>query len=246
MRIALHSDLHFEHYTAKADILRFIKALDLTDTDVCVLAGDIAQGPSLLQGVLTAFTTEHPDVDFVFVPGNHDFWGTDADTLWAMLDALEAHHPRLHCPNADQPLQLHGRQWHGHTGWYPDTPDAVANARHWPDFQFIGGAYDLIYAERLRWAQYLRFHCSPGDIVVSHMLPSYAGITPRWRGTASNAFFVSDLDDIITNAAPALWLHGHTHDSLDIQLGTTRVVCNPHGYPSTPNPDRQPSLRITL
>jgi hypothetical protein len=26
------------------------------------------------------------------------------------------------------------------------------------------------------------------------------------------------------------WLFGHTHDAMDFQLGSTRLVCNPHGY----------------
>jgi hypothetical protein len=29
---------------------------------------------------------------------------------------------------------------------------------------------------------------------------------------------------------PALWVHGHTHDSYDYWVGSTRVVCNPRGY----------------
>lgn len=31
--------------------------------------------------------------------------------------------------------------------------------------------------------------------------------------------------------APALWVHGHIHRSLDYRVGGTRVVCNPRGYP---------------
>jgi hypothetical protein len=29
--------------------------------------------------------------------------------------------------------------------------------------------------------------------------------------------------------APALWIHGHTHDSFDYLVGPTRIVCNPKG-----------------
>ena len=31
---------------------------------------------------------------------------------------------------------------------------------------------------------------------------------------------------------PRLWIHGHTHESFDYQIGKTRVVCNPRGYAS--------------
>ncbi|QIO36950.1 hypothetical protein [Bradyrhizobium sp. 1(2017)] len=26
------------------------------------------------------------------------------------------------------------------------------------------------------------------------------------------------------------WFHGHVHAPTDYRIGTTRVVCNPHGY----------------
>ena len=27
-----------------------------------------------------------------------------------------------------------------------------------------------------------------------------------------------------------VWMHGHTHSSVDMEIGQTRVVCNPRGY----------------
>jgi hypothetical protein len=35
---------------------------------------------------------------------------------------------------------------------------------------------------------------------------------------------------VIADARPALWVHGHTHDSLDYRIGDTRIICNPFGY----------------
>jgi Icc-related predicted phosphoesterase len=29
---------------------------------------------------------------------------------------------------------------------------------------------------------------------------------------------------------PALWVHGHVHNSSDYRIGRTRIVANPHGY----------------
>jgi hypothetical protein len=28
----------------------------------------------------------------------------------------------------------------------------------------------------------------------------------------------------------SLWIHGHTHESFDYVVNSTRVVCNPRGY----------------
>ena len=37
---------------------------------------------------------------------------------------------------------------------------------------------------------------------------------------------------------PALWIHGHMHDPVDVVLGQTRVLCNPAGYRAYGNEQR--------
>ena len=41
------------------------------------------------------------------------------------------------------------------------------------------------------------------------------------------------MNDFILEHQPRLWIHGHTHESFDYEIGKTRVVCNPRGYAST-------------
>jgi len=56
-------------------------------------------------------------------------------------------------------------------------------------------------------------------------------ITPRYRNSSPNCFFVCpEAEDILRKQSPRLWVHGHTHDSVDYHLGATRVLCNPLGY----------------
>jgi hypothetical protein len=45
-----------------------------------------------------------------------------------------------------------------------------------------------------------------------------------------NCYFVCDPEPLILKRKPALWLHGHTHGSVDLVVGATRVRCNPFGY----------------
>lgn len=37
-------------------------------------------------------------------------------------------------------------------------------------------------------------------------------------------------DILDSDAAPSLWVCGHTHHPVDVTVGRTRIVCNPHGY----------------
>ena len=45
-----------------------------------------------------------------------------------------------------------------------------------------------------------------------------------------SAAFASNMDDFILEHQPRLWIHGHTHESFDYEIGKTRAVCNPRGY----------------
>lgn len=69
-------------------------------------------------------------------------------------------------------------------------------------------------------------------VVVTHHAPSVQSIHPRYRdGALLNHAFASDLDYLVEGSGAALWVHGHTHDVSDYEIGETRVLCNPHGYP---------------
>ena len=69
-------------------------------------------------------------------------------------------------------------------------------------------------------------------IVVTHHAPSIRSIVDRYRPDPVSAAFASNMDDFILEHQPRLWIHGHTHESFDYQIGKTRVVCNPLGYAS--------------
>jgi Icc-related predicted phosphoesterase len=69
-------------------------------------------------------------------------------------------------------------------------------------------------------------------VVVGHHAPSKASTHPRYlNDTTMNGAYSSDLCEFILDRPQIkLWVHGHTHDSFDYMIGSTRVVCNPRGY----------------
>ena len=79
---------------------------------------------------------------------------------------------------------------------------------------------------------HLVFHPNSGD--ASHAEP------------VLNPAFASNLERIIARYQPALWIHGHMHNGVDVTLGQTRVLANPAGYNSAENPDYDPALCIEL
>lgn len=87
-----------------------------------------------------------------------------------------------------------------------------------------------VYKKNTESIEFLKRELLSGDIVLTHHLPSYRSVPQRYKTSPLNGFFVCDLEGLILERKPSLWVHGHTHDSLDYHLGNTRIVCNPYGY----------------
>lgn len=72
-------------------------------------------------------------------------------------------------------------------------------------------------------------------VVISHHAPSTQSIAAKYSSdpTKMNYAYCSQLDEFIHERPEIkLWIHGHTHDGFDYNIGETRVVCNPRGYHS--------------
>ena len=104
-----------------------------------------------------------------------------------------------------------------------------------------------MYEENAKAVAFFREHVQPGDIVVTHHVPSQRCIAPRFVGSPLNPFFVCDLTGLILKSQPRLWLHGHTHSSAAEQIGATMVLCNPFGYAVVkPNPEFKNRLVVDI
>ena len=101
----------------------------------------------------------------------------------------------------------------------------------------MGRPKHLIEAGGCSW---LERTVQEGDVVVTHHLPSRRSVAPQFAGDPLNAFFLCDMERLILARQPLWWIHGHTHHPFDYQLGQTRVVANPRGYPSEARPDYVP------
>jgi hypothetical protein len=83
-------------------------------------------------------------------------------------------------------------------------------------------------------------------VVITHHLPHLDSVHPKYRGDLLNPCFASDLSALLRPPVK-LWIHGHTHESMDYEVGGTRVVCNPRGYlPQEPNKRFNPKLVVEI
>jgi hypothetical protein len=67
-------------------------------------------------------------------------------------------------------------------------------------------------------------------VVATHHGISPKSVHDRFTDDPLTPAFSSDLEAMILQYQPDLWIHGHTHDAFDYTIGRTRVICNPAGY----------------
>lgn len=69
-------------------------------------------------------------------------------------------------------------------------------------------------------------------VVVTHHAPTEQSVAECYKGQLLNGAYRSHLENVmLDNPNIVLWCHGHTHHPFDYLIGTTKVVCNPRGYP---------------
>ena len=65
--------------------------------------------------------------------------------------------------------------------------------------------------------------------VITHHLPSFHLVNPRWAGHAANECFASNSDALIRPPV-RLWIYGHTHTASHHIINGVPVVSNARGY----------------
>ena len=227
MRIQVLSDLHFEfHADAGAS---FVASLDARGVDVLVLAGDIAVGKGI-GPALDLVCARYADASVVYVHGNHEHYGSHRKDVVTITGAACTRNANLHWLDGDV-VDIDGVRILGAPLWFRrPTGDTQYLKVAMSDFTQIRDFESWVYAENERAIAFFERELRRGDIVVTHYLPAEASIAPRWKGDLLNPFFVCDVEPLIRERAPALWIHGHTHDSVDVTVGTTRILANPFGY----------------
>lgn len=220
MKIQVASDLHLE-CEAPSKAAAFMRSMPAV-ADVLVLAGDIVSfRKSWAAREYLGIAVERWQ-HVVYVPGNHEYYGS-------AFGARVPEVPELHVL-ANSSVVIDGVRFAGGTAWFPEPEDPSYNSSL-TDYHAItdmapGAAYDAFRV----WAlgpDGIR----PGDVVVTHHLPSERSVHPQYLGSPLNQYFVAPLDDVIASQRPRLWIHGHTHEPMDYTLGDTRVVANPRGCP---------------
>lgn len=231
MRLLPVSDLHIEFRRRDGGMA----ILDgLPGADVLIVAGDLGVDATITVAWLHRAAHRYDAV--IYVLGNHEHY-RNVDALRAALDLARL--PNVHVLDRSA-VTIGGLRFVGATLWYPHCDQLLLYQRMMSDWG-IPGFERFIATAGEGDAQYICETIGRDDVVVTHMLPSSRCVARRFIGSPLNCFFVHDIEPTIEYAQPTLWIHGHTHDRVDVKIGRTRVYANPLGYPGE-NPQWTPEV----
>jgi len=225
MRIRVLSDLHLEFQMDAGE--SFLSGQRDTAWDVLVLAGDITNAPSIerVGGWIRKAAGSRP---VVWVAGNHEYYGGSVESARRALEAVRQEH-RIHALE-DEVVEIDGQRFVGATLWFRHGGVRQAGDDLLGDFRAIRGFREWVGVKALESAEFLAEEVRAGDVVVTHHLPHIRSVAARFVGDPLTRYFLHDLSDFVEVCGARLWVHGHTHDSMDYRVGQTRVLCNPFGY----------------
>lgn len=231
LRVQILSDLHFEFHADHGD--SFIDSFDSSKADVLVIAGDLATA-SLLERSLGAICNKFEGKDVVFVLGNHEYYGSKPEAVDKVISRCVNKFKNLHFLDKSA-IVISGQRFIGATLWFEDDPMAYFYRRYLNDFSAIKSFIPWVFEENVKAKEYLEREVCAEDIVITHHMPSYRCVSPEYRNSNLNSFFVCDMERTIAKNRPKLWIFGHAHNFYDTKLGDTRLLCNPLGYPHEVN-----------
>lgn len=250
MKIHLLSDLHIE-------ICGFYSIED-TEADIIVLAGDIHTGKSGVEWAIEE--AERLKTPIIYVAGNHEYYKREYHQTLNEMRIAAARSESVHFLEKDE-FVIGDVRFLGTTLWtdYQVSDESqdlcmlmcgnlINDHRliQFNDALFSTEHALKLHQESLQWLykQIVAPH-SGQTVVITHHGPSKHAAHPDYGLNVLSGAFISDLDNLVKEAD--LWLCGHTHSSVDVKIGTCRLVSNQRGYPREEIPggfDRRKVIEI--
>ena len=235
MKIQILSDLHLEFKHKKLPQIS-------DEADVLIFAGDTSSLPEQY-GIYFESLRKRTSAPIVVVLGNHEFYHHMFEDAVDFYREYVEDIPDLYLLD-NESVEIDGVKFVGTTLWTDfDKGRCEFEAfRYMNDFECILTLdeerklstivpNDMVnkFNENVR---FLEREVDSGSVVISHHGPSFACVSEAYKGSRVNGAYFSELSNFILERNPKLWAYGHTHTHNVIEIGDTKVVCNPYGYPS--------------
>jgi predicted MPP superfamily phosphohydrolase len=255
----LHLEHYYDLYDksagrAREELLKLIPPLPTDKKSVLIVAGDLATAKragriaTFMELVVPRF------LHTIYVLGNHEHYGwrmsQTLDQISGFLRASGINMDKLTIAgNEPVMITIRGVRFLCATLWTSYSKDEGKNniiASYITDHKVITkDDGSMVYPRDLQpihnWTvrilgEWMEGRDNSDTVIVTHHMPSYLAVHPMYMSDDTtrilNAAFTSDLDDFILKHQPKYWFFGHTHTSFIGDIGKTKLICNPLGYPS--------------
>ncbi len=233
VKLQILSDLHLEMSPCEIPGLG----------EIIVLAGDVHSGIAGIEWAKEKFA----DIPVVYIAGNHEFYGHLFPDLIDDLYIASKGSNVNYLENGV--LFKNGIRFLGATLWTDFTlmgnsrrDISIAKAKQGVN-DFRGSIkkgsgvllhpsdVSEVYNRSLSWLkQQLSVNYDGPTIVVTHHAPSLMSSHQLFRYNSLNPAFVCNLEKLIQNYQPEVWISGHTHYCTDYWIGRTHMISNQRGY----------------
>lgn len=256
MLLRITSDIHMEQFVNQTSVdgtdwANYMVPPKSRDSEaVLILAGDIMELKYVMFYAKAWKSLAARFKAVVYVPGNHEYCGSNPATphgssTFFYFKELLRKYGKIHLLD-NTSITIDGVKIYGTSLWtdYNNDPLGLTTCMRMWDFRYgmedNNGSPRLVttqdYVERHKLAVE-KLAKTDASVIVSHFAPSHQSIHERYKATDPhqiNYHFVNNLDGLIYDSLQhvKLWIHGHTHTQFDYNIGNTRVVCNPCGFPN--------------
>lgn len=247
MLLHIFSDLHLEFG---------LRQIPETTADLIIAAGDIHVGKRGLSWLREHF----PGKRILYVLGNHEYYrGTYPRLLTELTEATQGTNVEI---LENRAVKIEDVVFLGASLWtdlklFGDVFQSSTDALGMNDYKLINTLPNYsrlrpadtrrIHLQTLKWFnQALQEHAGSRIVVVTHHAPSPSSVPPEFRTNRLTPCYASDLTELVHASKALLWIHGHIHTAVNYQIGSTRVLSNPGGYPDELQNGFNPAFLVDL
>lgn len=234
MKLYYISDLHFE-FQPIYDVFK-----QIPECDVVVIAGDLDVGANKVIKVLK-IVKQYISGKLIYIPGNHEFYGSSyfRESKNFLNNKEELALLGIYILDNDK-ITIDNVNIVGSIGWPDHSFKAISKVKYnnYNDFNVIDDFSEGHYDWGKTGIEYIKHNLSKDktNVIVTHWLPTPSCISSRYENNYYNPCFANDwtklIDKLVKKYKITAWIHGHSHDELDMKYNGISFLRNPFSYPS--------------
>jgi predicted phosphohydrolase len=234
------SDLHLESIQ-NDNLFKIIEEI-VPLSKICILAGDIGWPFQLSYSIFLEAMSMRFD-HIILVHGNHEYY-EPGYTMQEVVDQtnnicnsfpkknvffLQNDTKEIYVKTVDRSILFIGT-----TLWSELFDGNALNNDKDLISEFSIGHFNYLHRTSRKFIEQA-LNCSShyNNIIVTHHLPSYSLIDPKYKKDPISQCFASHLEPIFDRYQEQIrcWFYGHIHTPKKEKIRSVKVCCNPIGYP---------------